>query len=256
VNVAPDMQRRLQELSSLPFNYDADALDLEHPPAGWTVDDRRQPLPPEPPGSPVSGGSWEIARRLIRGYEFADPSIVRAYYEADDPYPGRDMLLELRALVVFKIRVGVRVCEVFDDIRTVGGREARVAGWSYRTLEGHVERGQMDWEVWKWLDTGEVEFHVHSVSRSASIANPFVAVGFWLLKAHERGVFLNSTDRRMLRFTELGLNSEGRGQRIREASGGLTARRLSPQDPVHDELARQVDTRHDELARQIDTRHA
>jgi uncharacterized protein (UPF0548 family) len=237
------MQPRLRKLNALPVNYDPDALDLEHPPAGWTVDDRRQPLPAEPPGSPVAGGSWETARRLIRGYEFADPSMVRAYYDAQEPYPGRDMLLELRALGVFRVRVGVRVSEVFDDTRTVDGREARVAGWSYRTLQGHVEQGQMDWEVWKWLDTGEVDFRVHSVSSSASISNPFIAVGFWLLKAHERRLFLDSTARRMLRFTELGLNSEGRGQRIREASGGLTARRLSPEDPAHDELARQVDAR-------------
>jgi uncharacterized protein (UPF0548 family) len=237
------MQPRLQKLSALAVNYDPDALDLERPPPGWTVDDRRQPLPAEPPGSAVPGGSWEIARRLIQGYEFADPSIVRAYYEAPDPYPGRDMLLELRALGVLKVRVGVRVSEVFDHRRTVEGRDARVAGWSYRTLEGHVERGQMDWEVWKWLDTGEVEFHVHSVSRSASIGNPFIAAGFWLLKAHERRLFLDSTARRMLSFTEVGLNSEGRGLRIREASGGLTARRLSREDPAHDELARQVDVR-------------
>ena len=156
-------------------------------------------------------------------------------------YPGRDMLLELRALGVVKIHVGVRVCEVYDDSRTVADREVRVFGWSYRTLEGHVERGQMDWEVWKWIDTGEVEFHVHAVSTPAPIANPIVRLGFRLLRSHERGVFLDSTDRRMLSFTELGLRSEGRGQRIREASGGLTARHLSREDPAHERLARQVD---------------
>jgi uncharacterized protein (UPF0548 family) len=162
------MREPLQALSDRPVNYDVGALDLEHPPADWTVDDRRQPLPPEPPGGPVAGGSFEIARRLIKGYEFADPSIVRAYYEADDPYPGRDMLLELRALGLVKIPVGVRVCDVYDDSRTVDDREARVFGWSYRTLEGHVERGQMDWEVWKWIDSGEVEFHVLSPSQPRS----------------------------------------------------------------------------------------
>jgi uncharacterized protein (UPF0548 family) len=235
------MRERLRELSDRPVNYDVGALDLEHPPADWTVDDRRQPLPPEPPGGPVAGGSFEIARRLIKGYEFADPSIVRAYYEADNPYPGRDMLLELRTLGVVKIHVGVRVCDVYDDSRTVAEREVRVFGWSYRTLEGHVERGQMDWEVWKWIDSGEVEFRVHAVSTPASIANPVVRLGFWLLRSRERRAFLNSTDRRMLRFTELGLRSEGPGQRIREASGGLTARRLSREDPAHGRLARQVD---------------
>ena len=148
MNVPAGMRRRLDALGALRVNYDVDALDLEHPPSDWTVDDRRQPLPPEPPGPPVNGGSFEVARALIKGYEFADPSIVRAYYVSDEPYPGRDMLLELRALGAIKIRVGVRVCAVYDDTRSVEGREVRVFGWSYRTLEGHVERGQMDWEVW------------------------------------------------------------------------------------------------------------
>ncbi len=243
MNVPAGMQRRLHELSGRPVNYDADALDLEHPPAGWNVDERRQPLPAEPPGPPVAGGSWEIARRLIKGYEFADPSIVRAFYDSDDPFPGRDMLLELRALGLFKVRVGVRVSAVFDDTRTAGAREVRVFGWSYRTLEGHVERGQMDWEVWKWTDTGEVEFRVHSVSRPARVANPIIGIGFLLLRGHERGLFLDSTDRRMRAFTELGLSEDGRGQRLREASGELTARRLPKDDAAHDQLARQVDRR-------------
>jgi uncharacterized protein (UPF0548 family) len=243
VNVPPGMRGRLDALSALPVNYDVGALDLAHPPKDWHVDDRRQALPPEPPGAPVDGGSFEIAGRLIKGYEFADPSIVRAYYVSDEPYPGRDMLLELRALGLVKIRVGVRVCEVYDDTRSVRGRDVRVFGWSYRTLEGHVERGQMNWEVWKWIDTGNVDFHVRAVSKPASIANPIVHVGFWLLRGHERGVFLNSTDRRMVSLTEVGLQAEGRGQRVREASSGLTARRLSTGDPAHAELARQIDHR-------------
>lgn len=45
----------------------------------------------------------------------------------------------------------------------------------------------------------------------------------------------------MVTFTRLGLADEGRGRRIREASGGLTARRLSTGDPAHSELARQMD---------------
>ncbi|MEA2211822.1 MAG: hypothetical protein QOF83_1770 [Solirubrobacteraceae bacterium] len=235
------MRQRLDALSSLPVNYDVAALDLEHPPNGWNVDDRRQPLPSEPPGEPVRDGSFAVARQLIKGYEFADPSVVRAYYVSDEPYPGRDMLLELRALGLLKIRVGVRVCDVYDAVRSIAGREVRVFGWSYRTLEGHVERGQMDWEVWKWIETGDVEFHVRAVSRPARIANPFIRLGFWLLRRHERGVFLNSTNRRMVRFTELALPSGQRGQRVREASGGLTARHLSRRDPAHDELARQID---------------
>jgi uncharacterized protein (UPF0548 family) len=237
----PGIQRRLDELSQKAVNYDTDALDPGHPPNGWRVDNRFSTLPPEPPGPPVHEGSWEIAGRLIRGYEFADPSIVRAFYEADAPLSGRNMLLELRALGLVSIHVGVRVGEVYEETRRVDGRHARVFGWNYRTLEGHVEMGQMDWEVWKWIDTGQVQFHVYAVSRPAPIPNPVVAIGFRLLRGHERGVFLASTERRMVTFTGLGLGGEGRGDRVRAASGELTARSLPNDDAAHGQLARQLE---------------
>jgi uncharacterized protein (UPF0548 family) len=236
-----DIRRRLDELAGRPVNYDADALDLDHPPAGWNVDRRRQPLPGEPPGEPVPEGSFQIAARLIRGYEFADPSIVRAHYDRERPLEGRDMLLELRALGWVRVYVGVRVSAVYDEHREVDGRTAQVFGWAYRTLEGHVEQGQMNWEVWKWLDTGEVQFHVHAVSRTAPISNPMLRIGFWLLRAHERAAFLDSTDRRMRELTALGLDREQGGERIRAAGKELTARRLPAGDSSHDELARNIE---------------
>lgn len=239
--MSADIRRRLAELADKPVNYDPDTLDLKHPPVGWHVDHRCQPLPPEPPGDPVPGGSWEIARRLIRGYEFADPSLVRAHYDPDRPLEGREMLLELRALNLVSVHVGVRVVRVYDEVRKLDGRSARVFGWAYRTLEGHVERGQMDWQVWKWSDTGEVQFRVHAVSRPASVANPVIRIGFWLLRGHERAVFLNSTDTRMRALTELALQRGTVGDAVREASPSLTARRLSADDPSHEALARHAD---------------
>ncbi len=241
LTLSPQIRRRLAQLDGRPLNYDPAALDLAQPPPGWEVDDRRQPLPGEAPGDPVEDGSFQIASRLIRGYEFADPSMVRAFYEPRSPSPGRDMLLELRALGLLRVYVGVRVAEVYDNTREVGGRPVSVFGWSYRTLEGHVEMGQMNWEVWKWLDSGEVDFHVHAVFRSAPDSNPVIRVGFRLLRSHERALFLGSTDRRMKEFTELGLEREGRGERIRLAGPNLTARRLAADDRTHDQLARQVE---------------
>ncbi|HTU95881.1 MAG TPA: DUF1990 family protein [Solirubrobacteraceae bacterium] len=236
-----EIQRRLAELADTPLNYDPGALDPDHPPAGWHVDERCQPLPGEPPGEPVIGGSWEVARRLIEGYEFADPSLVRAHYDRGAPLEGRTMLLELRALNLVSVHVGVRVVDVYDDVRTRDGRDGRVFGWAYRTLEGHVEMGQMDWQVWKWLDTGEVQFRVHAVSRPAAIANPVIRLGFWLLRGHERGVFLASTETRMRSLTELALSREHVGDAVREASPQLTARRLSSDDPAHETLARRAE---------------
>ncbi len=235
---SPAVRRRLAALARRAVNYDPDALDLAHPPAGWIVDRRRQPLPGETPGQPVPDGSWEAARRLICGYEFADPSMVRAFYDPERPLEGRDMLLELRTLRYLHVYVGVRVVAVYDERRDGdGGREARVFGWAYRTLQGHVEMGQMDWQVWKWLDSGEVEFRVHAVSRTAVIPNPLVRIGFSLLRDHERRVFLDSTDRRMRTFTELALQRGHTADDVRRASSDVTARRSPRGDPAHDALA-------------------
>jgi uncharacterized protein (UPF0548 family) len=230
------IRRTLGELPQKRLNFDVAALVDASPSSGWTTTDLRQPLPSEPPGAPVDGGSWQIARRLMSGYEFADPSIVRAYYDPAVPLERRNMLLRLQAFGVAHF-VGVRVGEVYDHTRELDGRTARIWGWNYRTLEGHVERGQMDWEVWKWLDDGRVEFRVHAVSRPARIPNLIIRVGFRLLRGHERQAFLESTKRRMRTFTELALASEDPDGAIRSAAANITARRVRGSDAAHDALA-------------------
>jgi uncharacterized protein (UPF0548 family) len=235
------IRRRLRRLRDTPVNYDPSALNLQDPPAGWHVDDRCERLAPEPPGEPIHEGSWETAKRLISGYEFADPSLVRAHYERDAPLEGRDMVLELRALGLITVHVGVRVVEVYDELREFDGRRARVFGWAYRTLKGHVEQGQMDWMVWKWLDSGAVEFRVRAVSRPAPIRNPVIRIGFLLVRGHERRVFLDSTDRRMVQLTALALDSAASSDAVRDASSELTVRRSERSDPSHERLGRRAD---------------
>jgi uncharacterized protein (UPF0548 family) len=233
---SPRIRRRLTDLSRRSVNFDPDVLPHARSEDGWSLTDVRQALPSEPPGEPVAGGSWEIARTLMQGYEFADPSIVRAYYDPDAPLEGRDMLLKLQALGLFWLFAGVRVGEVYERAQRTPSGDAHVWGWNYRTLEGHVEMGQMDWEVWKWLENGAVEFRVHAVSRPARIANPFVRIGFHLVRRHERDTFLQSTKVRMRRFTELALQDAGGREQLRSAAAELTARPSPDSDPAHDEL--------------------
>lgn len=234
------IRRRLAELASRPLNFDPASLQHASPASGWTINDLCEPLPSEPPGSPVEGGSWAIARRLMRGYEFADPSIVRAYYDPEVPLEGRNMLLELRALGIAHKFVGVRVGEVYEKVTDTAGGRVCIWGWNYGTLDGHVEMGQMDWEVWKWLDDGRVEFRVHAVSRVAHISNPFVWLGFRLLRKRERNAFLASTKRRMRTFTELALAEHDSEGPIRSAAQRLTARPSRGADVAHDQLARSM----------------
>lgn len=237
------IQRKLAGLATKPLNFDLDALAAASASSGWTVTDLCQPLPPEPPGPPLEAGSWQIARQLMSGYEFADPSIVRAYYDPRIPLERRNMLLRLRALVVAHLDVGVRVGEVYECTRQRDGRTARIWGWNYRTLEGHVEMGQMDWEVWKWLDEGRVEFRVHAVSRPAPVPNPLVRLGFRLLRERERAAFLESTKQRMRRFTELALGGHDPDRMIRDAAATETARRTRRSDPAHEAVAGRLGSR-------------
>jgi uncharacterized protein (UPF0548 family) len=229
--------RRLAALADKPLNFDVAMLHDASPAGGWEITELCERLPDEPPGPPVIGGSWEIARRLMRGYEFADPSIVRAYYNPQLPLERRDMLLKLQALGFVHLFAGVRVGDVYREARELEGQSVQVWGWNYRTLAGHVEMGQMDWEVWKWPEDGRVEFRVHAVSRPAPIPNPIVRIGFHMLRGRERHAFLDSTRRRMRTFTELALDRDGAPRRVRAAAADLTARPTRADDPAHDAIA-------------------
>lgn len=232
---AKRIQRRLDALTDSPLNFDREAL-RDAPGTGWRVDDIRRSLPGEKPGPPEADRSFSTAQRLIRGYEFADPSIVRAFYDPEHPLKGRTMLLRLRALGFAQVYVGVRVLDVIDETCEHDGRPVQRWGWRYGTLQGHLEQGEMSWEVWKWLDTGEVDFRVHAISRPAQIANPIIALGFRLVGPHERTVFLGSTGERMCRFVSLALQDAGASD-VRDAAAELTARPMRESDAAHDELA-------------------
>jgi uncharacterized protein (UPF0548 family) len=196
-----DPRAQLEHLHDLELNFDPATLPAVARDA-WHVDSYRRSLPPEPPGEPVRDGPFETAKLLLCDYEFADPTRVRAYYRADAPLEQRDMLLEIRYLGL-RVRVGVRIGPVFDEVREIAGRNTRVWGWAYRTLEGHLERGQMDYQVWKWLDTGVVEYRIHAVSQLAKTRNPILNLGFRLVGRREQLQFARRTAERMERLVDL-----------------------------------------------------
>src|SRR3954467_3147173 len=138
----PGEPRTVEDLRGRGYNFDPRRLRELIVAEGWHHDDRRQPLPTEPPGDPVPGGRFERAQALMRDYAFAEGSAVRAIFAQDAPLEGRDMLLVARFLGL-DFRLGGRVFDVGDERRTEKGRPVLVRGWSYRTLQGHLERGQM-----------------------------------------------------------------------------------------------------------------
>lgn len=220
---SPRVQRKLAELRGRSLNFDPSGAEDYDATTGWRVDDFRQDLPAEGAGPPLEGGSFAVAQRLMRGYEFADPSIVHAYYDPHEPLLGRTMLLAVR-FHGLRFHAGVRVVDVYERSIEDGGRPVHLWGWGYGTLAGHFEMGRMDWQLWKWTDTGEVQFRIHAFSRRAPDRNPIVRAGFRLFGRREQLAFLRSTRERMEALTTLGVRSDTTPGDVQDAADELTAR--------------------------------
>lgn len=170
----------LADLRSRGVNYDpARAPGGARPEGHWHLDATETVIAREPAGAPVPGGPWERACRLVGRYEFTDPAIVRAVYRRGENLLGRDMLLEGRFFGL-RFYLGVRVTAVIEETRGVDSAAQQVCGWSYQTLEGHLEQGRLSYEVIKYLGSGDVSFRLSGYSRPAPIPNPVVRCGFGL----------------------------------------------------------------------------
>jgi uncharacterized protein (UPF0548 family) len=193
------------------------------PEDGWHADALAQELPGEAPGDPEPGGPWEVARRLVECYEMADPALVRAQWDRRAPLDGRVMTLQLRFHGLVSVRCRVRVTRVWDEQRD----GARVFGFEYATLRGHVEMGRMDYEVFKWREDGRVEFRLHAHSRASGEGLPWVRLGFRLFGRREQLRFYFRCCERIARLTarELGRPEAPPppAARIREADAPETA---------------------------------
>lgn len=166
---------------------------------GWTVDHYQVALPEEQPGPPLAGGSWEIACEVLRRYEFPDPDILTGIYIPEQALEQRVMLLKARFLFL-NFWLGVRVGEILDEVRQVDGQRFQIWGYSYYTLEGHFERGEMTFSIWKNLDSGAIAFHIDAFSKKDHIANWFYRLGFFLFGRWIQVRFARQALKRMLKL--------------------------------------------------------
>ena len=189
-------------------NYDPAQAPLAEGRRGrWHVDAQSTVIGREPPGAAVPGAAWEIACALVRRYEFTDPRLVRAVYRSGARLLGRDMLLEGRFLWL-RFYLGVRVTSVADETRGSGAAAERVWGWSYQTLEGHLEEGRLSYEVIKNLGSGEVRFEVSGYSRPAPIRQPVIKLGFRLFGRRTQLRFYRTVQQRLRAHVQAVLRGE------------------------------------------------
>jgi uncharacterized protein (UPF0548 family) len=181
-------------------NFDLERREEYTEANGWHIDDYATELPGENPGPPHPHGAWKAACDVLLNYEFPDPDLITGIFVPDVPLADRIMVLRARFLV-FQFMFGVRIGDVIDEEREDPAKgRARVWGFSYRTLEGHFEMGEITFTIWKFLETGAVEFRIHAYSKTGLIRNPFYRVGFALFGRSLQIRFARTAMERMRQF--------------------------------------------------------
>ncbi|MBA2471952.1 MAG: DUF1990 domain-containing protein [Pseudonocardiales bacterium] len=203
-----DAVAALDDLRCRQINYDPSRAPLDGRPDGhWHVDSGDAAIGHEPPGPPLPGGVWESACLLVLRYEFTDPKMLRAVYRRDDELLGRDMLLEGRFFGL-RFYLGVRVTRVIDENRGSGAGAQQVWGWSYQTLQGHLEQGRLNYEVIKNLASGQVVFRVSGYSRRAPVPDPVIRWGFRLFGRWTQQRFYRAIQARLHRLVQAAQRGE------------------------------------------------
>ena len=169
---------QLEAYAHARVNYDYENVREYTSATGWRIDHYATDLPAEAPGPPMAHGSFAAAQDVMRRYAFPPPDLITGYFDPSQPLEKRIMVLRAHFLV-FNFYFGVRVVDVVDEaaLASPAGPE-RVWGYGYRTLEGHFERGQIDFSIHKNLATGALQFRIHAVSQKGTIRNPFYWLGF------------------------------------------------------------------------------
>ncbi|MBC7457039.1 MAG: DUF1990 domain-containing protein [Bdellovibrionaceae bacterium] len=200
-----DYKDQIQKLSSLEYNYDDKMYHDSKDKIGWFVDHYEATLAVEPPGLPIKNGPFEVTQDAIKLYRFPNPKLIHAIFDPEQELSGRNMLMFAR-FAGFTFTFGVRVTAVNDEVRkNTQGDEIKFWGYSYRTLKGHFEIGEIRFEVNKNLKTGEIGFMIDAYSKPDHIPNIFYRVGFKLFGRILQKYFASSSIQRLQRISQTAL---------------------------------------------------
>jgi len=191
---------QLAAYANTKVNYDYERVHEYASATGWRIDKYMVELPAEAPGPPAAHGAFAAAQQVMRRYAFPPPDLITGYFDPSQPLQERIMVLRAHFLV-FNFYFGVRVVDVVDEaaLASPAGPE-RVWGYGYRTLEGHFEKGQINFSVHKNLGTGAVQFRIQAMSQPGHIRNPFYWLGFKLFGRALQRRFAHQSLARMRRL--------------------------------------------------------
>ncbi len=198
-------QKQIQELATLDFNYDEKMYHAAKDKRGWFVDRYEATLAIEPEGPPLQNGAFAAVKQTIQLYQFANPKLIYAFFDPEQPLLGRNMLM-FAHFSGFTFQFGVRVVAVTEEVRKNKlGEDLQVWGYAYRTLKGHFEIGEIRFEVTKNLKTGEVAIDISAYSKPDRIPNFFFRSGFKLFGRSLQKYFAHSSIRRLQKVAKTAL---------------------------------------------------
>lgn len=170
---------RLLALRGLERNF-SDPIDQMTLDRGWHRYSSEATIARSTPGLPAEEGLFERGRVAVANYEFSDPRILIAHFDPEVPLPERHILLEMRALRVFRFLGGV----VVGAVRSEQNDDRTVFGFRYDTLDGHIERGVEWFTLTKEHETGDIRFRIEASWRPGQFPNWWSRLGFSLLGLH------------------------------------------------------------------------
>ncbi len=212
---------RLESLEKLGLNLDLERRKDFTAANGWNLDHYEAELPSESPGEPLDGGSFRAAQTVLLDYKFPPPNLITGIFLPDQPLEKRVMLLRAHFLG-FTFYFGVKVCGVSDELRAGKNGQERVWGYRYATLEGHFERGQIEFLIVKNLISGGVQFKIDAFSQTGLIRNLIYRVGFSLFGRRLQRRFARQSMLRMQTLVAQALKSGqvvGSSPKISSAQG-------------------------------------
>lgn len=210
------LNEKLRDLAQLDYNYDARVFEASQDRLGWKIDAYHEVVGREQPGPPLPSGPFERLKSMIQAYRFPDPHLIHAVFDADSRLEGRNMLL-IAHFMGFSFQFGVRIVKVFDEIYTnAKHHHEQVWGYSYRTLKGHFEVGEISFRLSKDYETGEIFFSINAYSKPDRIPQFYFRWGFKIF------------GRRLQRYFALSAFDRLREEAIRGAPRDLQPAEIAP----------------------------
>jgi uncharacterized protein (UPF0548 family) len=134
---------------------------LDGPRASDNIDRHSLQIAFEPPGIPLADGPFRHAARAIMEYRIFPPHLGQRVVKRTPLQVGDVVGLCYPLFLGLRMFIASRVIDVFDAPSEKGWR----SGFTYRTLEGHVELGEETFCVEKDARSGAASVSLNAWSR-------------------------------------------------------------------------------------------